>query len=218
MLSSGHGVAETHRVHHRKPLSEGDAEGRAARRTLAGAILHAPADALAARWAGLMLARGRTRLLVAAENVASLLLAVLLAFDVVPGGQVHLAVCVVAAITIGLWASWIPHHAPAWLLALARPVARAPSLAARSLVHHDLHHARPDVPSAWLAGLAAVSIALPLQRLAAPGAARSWTWSPPRRRGADPSRGRSVAGPISRSGRARPAGGSCRPGRRPARA
>lgn len=159
MLSSGHGMAQTHRVHHRRPLAADDAEGGAARRSFAGAELHAPIDAWRVRLAGVRLAQGRERAVVVAENVATLALAGILASGVVPGGRVHLVVCLVAQLTMGLWASWIPHHAPAWLLALARPLARAPSLVARSLVHHDLHHARPDVPSAWLAGVAAAAIA-----------------------------------------------------------
>ena len=157
MLSSGHGIAHTHRVHHRRPLADDDLEGRAARRSFAGALLHAPIDAWSVRVAGVRLARGRDRAVVVAENLASVALAAVLASGIVPGGRVHLAVCLVAQLTIGLWASWIPHHAPVWLLALARPLARGPSLVARSLVHHDLHHARPDVPSAWLAGVAAAA-------------------------------------------------------------
>lgn len=159
MLSSGHGIAHTHRVHHRRPLADDDVEGRAARRSFVGALLHAPIDAWSGRVAGVRLARGLDRAVVVGENLAAVALAGVLASGLVPGGRIHLAVCLVAQVTIGLWASWIPHHAPGWLIALARPIARGPSLVARSLVHHDLHHARPDVPSAWLAGVAAAAIA-----------------------------------------------------------
>lgn len=154
LLSSGHGIAQTHRVHHRRPLADDDAEGGAARRSFLGAVLHAPIDAWSVRVAGVRLARGGERAVVVAENVATVLVAGILASGLVPGGRIHLAVSLVAQLTMGLWASWIPHHAPEWLLALARPLARGPSLVARSLVHHELHHARPDVPSAWLGELA----------------------------------------------------------------
>jgi len=152
MLSSGHGVRATHAMHHRAPLSDADTEGRAARRSLLGAVLWAPIDAWMARTAGMRLAPRRDRWIVVVENLASPLFAVVLAFS--EAGRIHLCIALALQLSIGVWASHIPHHVPQWLRALVAPFARGPSVVARSLVHHDLHHARPDVPSAWLARVA----------------------------------------------------------------
>jgi hypothetical protein len=150
MLGSGHGTQLTHRVHHARPLAPDDSEGAGARRSLLGAGWRAIPDALHHRREGLRLARGAARRWVLAENLAC---AVLLALGLASGLlalQLYLAVSLGLQLSSGLWAAWLPHHAPAWLLVIAKRLSVTPSLVMRSLAHHDLHHARPDLPAAWL--------------------------------------------------------------------
>jgi hypothetical protein len=150
MFGSGHGTQLTHRVHHARPLAADDTEGAGARRTLLGAAALAPLAAARHRLEGLRLARGATRRWVIGENVAcAALLAACVASGVGPL-QIFVAVAVCLQSSAAVWAAWLPHHAPEWLLAFARRLAHTPSLVLRSLAHHDVHHARPDLPAAWL--------------------------------------------------------------------
>lgn len=110
----------------------------------------APLDAFRHRRAGYASAPSAERKVIASELALAALVAIGLAFEPFTGARIYLCSAILMQISMGVWAAWLPHRAPAWLLWIARHLTVLPSLAVKSLVHHDLHHERPDVPSAWL--------------------------------------------------------------------
>ena len=58
----------------------------------------------------------------------------------------YVAVAVLAQATMSVWAAYVPHNAPAWLSALAARLACTGSPTMLALAHHDVHHARPEIP------------------------------------------------------------------------
>ncbi|NUP11839.1 MAG: fatty acid desaturase [Polyangiaceae bacterium] len=150
MLLSGHSLRRGHLVHHRRPLADDDIEGAPAKRTLLHAIVGAPADAIRLRVHSWRSASTSERRWIAVETLLCFVVAVVLAFELVPGGRVFVLVTLAAQLSMGAWAAWIPHNAPTWLVAAARVVARSRSTIALSLAYHELHHERPDLPTAWL--------------------------------------------------------------------
>ncbi|XYI03536.1 fatty acid desaturase [Sorangium sp. So ce1128] len=151
MLMSGHALRIMHLRHHARPLAPDDIEGAPARLPLLRALLGAPLAAVALR-AEAFRAAGpsgrRHQLAEAALNLASL--ALLLASR----QPALLAVAATAAslqLTMAVWAAYIPHNAPAWMLAAARRLAFTRSPIALSLGYHERHHRIPSLPCSRLA-------------------------------------------------------------------
>ncbi|WP_438011556.1 fatty acid desaturase [Sorangium sp. So ce321] len=151
MLMSGHALRIMHLRHHARPLAPDDIEGAPARLPLLRALLGAPLAAVALR-AEAFRAAGpsgrRCQLAEAALNLASL--ALLLASR----RPALLAVAGAAAalqLTMAVWAAYIPHNAPAWMLAAARRLAFTRSPIALSLGYHERHHRIPGLPCSRLA-------------------------------------------------------------------
>lgn len=145
MLVSGRAMRRMHLRHHARPLAADDYEGRGARRTLLGALLASPFDAVTLRVAAFRTAPRRERVIQALETAAALAFVGVGPFAPL-GVRIYLGVAVVLEATMGLWAAYVPHHAPAIAAVVARRLAflRSPTLA--SLAFHDAHHRRPRVP------------------------------------------------------------------------
>ena len=146
LLMSGHALRHGHLAHHARPLADDDLEGRPARFTFWQALAGGPRAALALRLHAFARAGRRGRAWQAVETVADVLLSgALLASGRAP--LVTYALCaILAQATMGVWAAYIPHNAPAWLTRLAARLTWTGSPTVLSLVHHGLHHARPEVP------------------------------------------------------------------------
>ena len=150
MLVSGHAMRVLHLRHHARPLADDDLEGDGARRSALGALLGGPASLVALRAAALRAVgpRGRRRQL--AEHAACLLV-LALAIALPSPLRVHAAVALALQATAGLWASHVPHRAPAWLTRACARVAFLRSPVLLSLAFHARHHEHPRVPCAALA-------------------------------------------------------------------
>ncbi|MFT3766487.1 MAG: fatty acid desaturase [Minicystis sp.] len=146
MFMSGHAIRRTHLVHHARPLSDDDFEGRPARETFLRALAGGACGVLAHRVRAFRGAGPRGQRWQIVENLAG---AALLAAIVASGEAallVYAAVAILAQLTMGLWASHIPHNAPGWLVRVAERLAWTGSPTVLSLAYHELHHARPQVP------------------------------------------------------------------------
>lgn len=155
MLMSGHAIRVMHLLHHRRPMSDADLEGAAAKVSLPGAVLESPSLSLRYRLAGWRLASAKERRWQLAEYAADLALAVALLASGLPGLQLYAVIALLFQVFMPAWAGHIPHRAPAWLLGLARRLARSRSLVVLSLAYHEAHHRHPAVPCRDLAQLAA---------------------------------------------------------------
>ena len=155
MLMSGHAVRVMHLLHHRRPMSDEDLEGAAAKRSLLGAVLESPRLSLAYRVAGWRRAsRAERRWQLIEYGLDAAILAGLLASGL-PGLQLYALVALLLQAFMPAWAGHVPHRAPAWLLGIARRLAFSRSLVVLSLAYHELHHLHPAVPCRDLARVAA---------------------------------------------------------------
>lgn len=147
LLMSGHGTRRTHLRHHARLFTDDDVEGRPARTSLLRALIGGPADVLAVRVAAFRGAGPRGQRWQAAETVIDVALLAALLSSGHPALLVYAAVAVIGQLTMSTWASHIPHNAPAWLIRLAARLDWTGSPTVLALAYHDLHHARPDVPT-----------------------------------------------------------------------
>jgi len=152
MLVSGHGMRLMHLRHHARPLAVDDLEGAGARVSLFRAFVLGPKNMFELRAAAFRAARGRgARAWQIGETTAWIAITAALARFFPPAALAHIAIALLLQLTIGVWASHIPHHAPLWTRALAARLARrvhSPTLL--SLAFHDLHHRAPKIPCAQL--------------------------------------------------------------------
>jgi fatty acid desaturase len=150
LLTSGHAMRRMHLLHHALHLEPGDVEGEPANVSLLRAIAGAPLHAVRLRVEAYRRSGAHGRRLQLAENAGGLLLfAVLLGTRDVALASYAL-VTLGASLTAAVWASHVPHHPPAWLITLARVVARTGSPTILALAYHDAHHARPSTPTTRL--------------------------------------------------------------------
>jgi fatty acid desaturase len=157
MLMSGHALRLLHLAHHAHPLAADDYEGRPATTPLWRALVAGPIITLGYRVRAFERARAKGRrwqLLETAVNVGTLALLLGSRHPALVG---YALVALAMQATMATWAAYIPHNAPAWLTAAARPFGRLGSATALSLAYHELHHARPAIPCARLASEAARS-------------------------------------------------------------
>ncbi|HTJ80222.1 MAG TPA: fatty acid desaturase [Polyangiaceae bacterium] len=150
MVSSGHAMRVGHAMHHADPLGPRDVEGAPARGSLARAIVFGPVDAWRLRLATFRAARRAERPVILVESLVGLALAACALTSGIRVCTVYALVAIVLQLSIGAWAAWVPHNAPAWLVRAARFVAKGRSVVLLSLAYHDLHHRRPSVPCARL--------------------------------------------------------------------
>lgn len=134
---SGHAMRRMHLLHHAHPLAERDLEGHGARVSPWRALMLGPSNAFALRVAAFRRAGRRERTVQAVESLAALVLLV---------HPLYAAVALGLQLTMSLWASHIPHHAPAPIVALCKRLAFLRSPVLLSLAYHDVHHRRPGVP------------------------------------------------------------------------
>jgi fatty acid desaturase len=146
LLMSGHAVRRTHLAHHSRTFGRDDLEGAFARLPLLRALLGGPAGVVALRARAFRGAGPRGQRWQLAETAADLALLVALVASGRPAGLVYAAVAVLAQLTMGVWASYIPHNAPAWVVRVAARLDWTGSPTVLSLAYHELHHARPEVP------------------------------------------------------------------------
>jgi len=146
MATSGHGLRLMHLRHHAQPLSDGDLEGRSARMPAWQALLAAPALAVLLVVTAWRTASARDRRWQRVEYAALAALAITAA-GAPRALQLYLAVALAAQLLAPFWAGHLPHRTPAWLLAIARRLARAGSMTMLTLVVHDDHHRRPKLPT-----------------------------------------------------------------------
>jgi fatty acid desaturase len=139
MLTSGHAMRVAHLRHHAAPLADDDFEGAAVRMPLLRAILLSPYLAFAMRREAWRRAPRRDRHWQAMEQLACVLLALLVG----PYALVALALQLLAP----LWAGRVPHTAPRWLVRAARALAFTRSVTILSLAFHDEHHRHPRLPT-----------------------------------------------------------------------
>ncbi|APR84755.1 Hypothetical protein A7982_10104 [Minicystis rosea] len=146
LLTSGHAIRRTHLVHHARTFGADDIEGRPAREGFWRALFGGPCGALAQRIQAFRGAGPRGQRWQTVETIADIAVLSVLVASGVPALRVYAAVAILAQLTMGLWASHIPHNAPGWLIRMAERLAWIGSPTVLSLAYHDLHHARPDVP------------------------------------------------------------------------
>lgn len=145
MATSGHGLRLVHLRHHSDPLGPDDVEGISARLSPLRALIAAPRLYVRVAVAAWRTATPHDRRWQRFEYaaIAALVIAAVL-------GPRPLQIYVVTAIALQalapFWAGHLPHHPPAWLLALARPLVRLGSLTMTTLVAHDRHHRWPKRP------------------------------------------------------------------------
>jgi fatty acid desaturase len=145
MAASGHGARRTHLHHHARLMADDDLEGAAAHMSLARACLAAPRVAALLRVAGYRMAARRDRRWQLVENAACVVALALAA--IAPGAvQIYVAVALLAQLTAPVWAGWLAHWPPRWLVRILAPLAFTRSPTILGLVFHELHHARPKVP------------------------------------------------------------------------
>ena len=144
MLISGHAMRRMHLLHHARPLSEKDIEGRGANLSAVHALLAGPSNALALRLAAFRGARRDERIVQVVETLAA---AALLGIATRSAPlALYVAIAIVMQLSMSLWASHIPHNAPAFAVAICKRLAILRSPVLLSLAYHDLHHRRPGVP------------------------------------------------------------------------
>jgi fatty acid desaturase len=152
LLMSGHALRLMHLRHHARPLADDDIEGAPARLPLFWAIASAPYAALTLRVAAFRAARRQGKLLQLAETAVN---AAAIPLAIASGSRAlvaYVAVALALQLTMALWAAYIPHNAPRWLVRAAERLAFTGFTTALSLAYHALHHRRPDVPCGRLRG------------------------------------------------------------------
>jgi fatty acid desaturase len=147
LLLSTHAQRHLHLRHHARPMADDDVEGLGARASLLGALMAGPVLAPRMHIEGARGVPPRLRRQVAAEHARSALIVGLALLEPTgPLGAVVL-VALVLQLTIGAWASHIPHHPPRWFLALGARLRWLKTPVLLSALHHREHHARPKVPA-----------------------------------------------------------------------
>lgn len=147
LLFSGHAQRQLHLRHHARPLADDDVEGQGARRSFFGALFSGPLLVAAMVVEGLRAVPPRLKAVVVAEWIGALSIAVALVWA---GYGVFVLVDVVLLLTMGVWASHLPHHTPPWLSKVAGVLVWTRHPVLLSLLFHDEHHRRPKVPCAAL--------------------------------------------------------------------
>lgn len=155
LLMSGHALRRTHLIHHRATLCPDDLEGAPALLPLWRAALASPRAALALRGRAFDGAGRAGRRWQVGETLVDVLLASACVASGSPALWAFVAVALSLQLSMGLWAAYVPHNAPAWLVAVARRLAPLGSPTFLSLAYHDLHHRIPAVPCAALPRFAA---------------------------------------------------------------
>lgn len=157
---SAHATRVSHLVHHARPLSDDDLEGKSARMPPLLALCAAPLLSAQLRWTSYRRATARDRRVQALEAAANLGLFAALATSQHPACWGFGASLAIGQLFITFWAGHIPHRAPAWLRDLALRLLAVPLFAGSSTLlsfaHHDAHHAHPRVPCHRLARLEAL--------------------------------------------------------------
>lgn len=156
MLSSSRAMRRMHMRHHARPLADDDVEGAGARRSLFGAVVTSPANAIELRVCAYRSAPAAERATQRLESAAACAMAVTMLSglaDFAGSGafRTYALVATLLQLTAGVWASHIPHHAPPWMVSFAARLSflRSPTLL--SLAFHDAHHRAPAVPCHHLA-------------------------------------------------------------------
>jgi fatty acid desaturase len=158
MATSGHALRTMHLHHHAHPFADDDLEGFPARLPAHRALITAPPRAVILVRTAWRTAIPRDRRWQAAEHAGVALFAAAMLTAGPSGLQLYVAIAITAQLLAPFWAGHLIHHPPPRLVAIARPLARAGSLTARSLLVHDAHHANPTQPTVTLA-LPAASLA-----------------------------------------------------------
>jgi hypothetical protein len=135
-----------HLRHHARPLADDDLEGAGARASLSRAFAIGPANALAIRVEALRGTRGAARGWQIAETLAGVSLVGVATCVHAPALAAYVATAIAMQATMSVWASHIPHRAPAWVVRVAEQLAFTRSPVLLSLAYHEQHHARPSVP------------------------------------------------------------------------
>jgi len=151
LLQSGHAMRRMHLRHHARPEAADDVEGRGAVvGPFCGLVLGA-AQLVSYRLEAWRAGRARDRRWQLGEHVASIALALAL---VLSGAWVYAAVAFALQLSMPVWASWVPHRAPAWVRRAAAKLAFSHSVMMVNLAYHELHHRRPSVPCDALPSMA----------------------------------------------------------------
>src|SRR5262249_28418827 len=139
---SGTAARTMHIVHHARPGATDDFEGRTLHGSLGRALIVSPCSyfELPFRAFARSLSTMRRRQVFGWALVLALFGAALIA-----GGRARLyaEVCVIAQLTIQIWAARLPHRAPRALLDTARFLVWTRAPLVLSFVFHDLHHQEP---------------------------------------------------------------------------
>lgn len=143
MGMSGTATRLLHLHHHARPLSADDLEGAGARLSFWSALLVGPRSLIEMPVHAWRRARPSRRGRMALEWCLALSW---VSFAFWAGGafRAYALGCVALQVTMQAWASHLPHHPPAWLLAIARPLSFTRSPVVLSLLLHEAHHARPQ--------------------------------------------------------------------------
>lgn len=151
LLFSAHAQRHLHLRHHARPLADDDVEGMGARASLLGSLLCGPVVAPRMHVEGARGVPPRLRWQVAAEHARSAVIVALACRE--PGGPwgAVVLVALLLQLSIGAWASHIPHHPPAWFLDVAARSVWLKTPVLLSALHHREHHARPKIPARELA-------------------------------------------------------------------
>jgi fatty acid desaturase len=148
LLISGEVMRLSHLRHHARPFAPDDLEGVAVRLGLTRTMRALPYLFIVLRIAvfgGAGPASRRRQLLEHALNAGGLAVGLL-----VPALRPYVVVALLAQLLVPIWAGYVPHRAPAWLLRCARRLAATGSPLAIGLAYHDLHHDAADIPSGRL--------------------------------------------------------------------
>jgi len=146
MLVSGHAMRVMHLRHHVHTLAEDDVEGLGARLPLLDAIAAGPRNQIDLRIAAWRAANRTARAWQLAETLGSVALVAMAMALPSRALAIHVAVSMAMQMTTSVWASHIPHNAPAWMTSFAQRFAFTRSPVLLSLAYHDLHHRRPAIP------------------------------------------------------------------------
>ena len=148
---SGEASRYFHLLHHGRPFSSEDLEGRGVDWPWTRLVLHAPLAYLSLPWLGWSRAPKRGRRVQLVEWIAvAAWFAICACFAPL---RVYLAVLLPAQLTIPLWGAKLPHRPPRWMLAVARTLLFTKSPLAIGFALHEEHHARAKIASFALADL-----------------------------------------------------------------
>lgn len=139
MGMSGSAARVLHFVHHARPGAPDDVEGRALRQSLLRNVLLTPFTYFTLPFVAYRRSRPALR---RRQLLEWALAAGFLGSALVLGGglRTYALVCLLAQITVPIWAGLLPHRAPPRLLALAARFTWTRSPLVLSFVFHDEHH------------------------------------------------------------------------------